>query len=355
MFKHTKRRTIGKILLIVVLLLLISGAGGVFALRQWYVTALKPLSSSEETVLITVNQGSTPKTIGQLLVEKGIIRNARAFETYVRGSGDADKLKAGTFELRSNMSTQEVVSVLIEGKEISTLFTIPPGLRLDQIKTRFISAGYTSTEVDAAFSVDKYRDIPLLSSLPATTTSLEGYIYPETFQITQKDTPETIVRRSITELDAIVTKEIREGIAAQGVSVHDAITLASIIEKEVAGLADRKQVAQVFYLRLSEGISLGADATYLYDAAVNGGLPFPENTSAYNTRKVQGLPPGPISNFSKSAIEAVAFPADTDYLFYVTGDDGTNYFTRTEAEHVRATKAYCTVTCAPGYIPPDLR
>jgi UPF0755 protein len=353
MFKHTKKRLGLKVVAVMLGVVFLFGAGGVFALRQWYVNALKPASASSEVVQVTIESGASPKSIGTLLKQKGLIRNERAFETYVRGSGDADKLKAGTFEISASMSTQEIVSVLIEGQEVSTLFTVGPGQRIDQLKKKFVGAGFSAQSVEEAFVPEQYDDIGVMKHRAGG--SLEGFIFPETFQIELDSTPKDIVRRSILELDALVTEELEAKFAAQGISTRDAIILASIIEKEVPGVNDRKQVAQVFYTRLAEGIPLGADATYLYDAAVNGGLPFPENTSDYNTRKVGGLPPGPISNFSSTALLAVAEPANTDYLFYVTGDDGTNHFSRTSKEHEEATRNFCTVTCAAGYIPPDLR
>jgi UPF0755 protein len=258
-------------------------------------------------------------------------------------------LKAGSFELSPSMSTQEIVNVLVEGKEISSLFTIGPGLRVDQIRKRLIDAGFAEAEVDAALEPTQYADIAVARTIKPGAT-LEGYIYPESFRIDRATTPTQVVRRAITELDKIVTPDLAAKLEQKGLTIYDAITLASIIEKEVSSPEDRKKVAQVFLSRLESDMSLGADATYLYASAVYGGEPFPSNDSPYNTRKYGGLPPGPISNFSRTAIEAIAEPSGTNYLFYVTGDDGINYFTSTEAEHLAAVAKYCTITCAPGYI-----
>ena len=126
------------------------------------------------------------------------------------------------------------------------------------------------------------------------------------------------------------------------------------VEKEVPKAEDRKIVAQIFLKRLAEGTPLGSDATYYYASAVYGGEPFPDLDSPYNTRMYAGLPPGPINTVSKTALEAVAYPSDTDYLFFVTGDDGVNHYTKTSAEHEQATRLYCKVSCATGYVPDSL-
>jgi len=349
MFKHTKRRTYLKVAGVILLLIIIFGSGATLYIRNWYTTALSAVSASGDVVIVKIEPGSSPSDIAQLLVSKNLIRSAKAFETYVRGSGDAAKLKAGTFELSPIMSTQEVVSVLVGGIEASTLYTIGPGQRVDQIRKKLISSGFSEADVDASLNPANYSDISVMSTMEPGA-SLEGYIFPETFRIDPSSTPEQIIRRAIEELDKLMTPELLQKLQQKGISPFDAITMASIIEKEVPSPEDRKKVAQVFYLRLENGISLGADATYLYAAAVFGGEPFPTNDSIYNTRINVGLPPGPISNFSSTALQAVTEPADTSYLFYVTGDDGVNYFTFTQAEHESAVAKYCTITCAPGYI-----
>jgi UPF0755 protein len=349
MFKHTKRKNYLKIAGVFLLVAIILGSGASLYIRRWYTNALTAVSQSSEVMVVTIGQGSSPSDIALLLQQKGLIRSTRAFETYVGGSGVADKLKAGTFELSANMSTQEIVSVLVQGIEASTLYTISPGRRLDQIRKKMIDSGFSEGEVDEALVPSVYADIPVMSFLKPGA-SLEGFIFPETFRINPSSTPKQIIRRAIEELDKKMSDEYVQRFEERGINPFDAIILASIIEKEVPNLEDRKKVAQVFFSRLEQGIPLGADATYLYASAVIGGEPFPSNDSIYNTRIYGGLPPGPISNFSSTALEAVAYPADTSYLFYVTGDDKVNYFTSTDAEHEAAVAKYCTITCAPGYI-----
>lgn len=320
--------------------------------RRWYDSSLSPLSSSTEVKKINIRSGSTPSEIAKLLENSEIIRSANAFEAYIRSENISDQLKAGVFELSPSWTVAEIAEVLVSGKEASELFTIGPGLRLDQIKARLIKAGFTEPEIDEALKTDVYAGNPALVGKPESA-SLEGYLYPESFRIDASTTVRQLFEQSLGELSDKLTPSLIKSFNKQGLTTFEAITLASIIEKEVAGVSDRKQVAQVMLRRLNDGISLGADATYLYAAAVFGGDPFPNNDSPYNTRMFTGLPPGPISNVSLSSLEAVAEPAEGDYLFYVTGDNGKNYFTRTNAEHMDAIAKHCSIACAPGYIAPE--
>lgn len=354
MFRHgevKKKRSkwIVFLIIFVIIGLVVLGTGMLLA-RKWYGDSLSQVSESTEVLKITIVNGSTPRQIATQLESAGLIRSAKAFETYVRGSDSADKLKAGVFELSPSWTTQQIVDVLVSGKEATELFTIGPGIRLDQIKNRFIKAGFKESEVDSALMANKYKDHPALVGKPEDAT-LEGYLYPESFRITSSTNPEQIIGQSLDQLAYNLTPELIKGLTKQGLTTYEALTLASIVEKEVPSEADRKVVAQIFLKRLKEGMPLGSDATYYYASAVFGGEPFPDLDSPYNTRIYAGLPPGPINNVSISSLEAVAFPADTDYLFFVTGDDGVNHFTSTSAEHADAVAKYCTISCAPGYIP----
>jgi UPF0755 protein len=155
-----------------------------------------------------------------------------------------------------------------------------------------------------------------------------------------------IVTQSLDEMAEALTPAVLDGFEKQGLSPYEGITLASIVIKESSNSKDVKRIAGVFYNRLNSGISLGSDVTYQYIADVTG---VPRNAnidSPYNTRKYKGLPPGPISNTNKLALEAVAFPEQTDYLFFVAGDDGTVYFSKTQAEHEALTAKYCIKLCS---------
>lgn len=317
--------------------------GGVWTLRTWYNRNLQPVSSSLQRAYFTVSPGDTRSEIAKNLENANLIRSAKAFENFVR-SNEINNLQAGTYILSPSMDVPEIVRKIAAGDVAKNLFTILPGKRLDQIKAAFASVGYNQDEIDRAFSPELYADMPLLASLPAGAT-LEGYLYPDSFQ-KQSDTPaETIVRQSLEEMQKYLTADVINGLGAQGLTTYQGIILASIVEKETSNPTDQPTVAQVFLLRSRQGMMLGSDVTAFYGAEVAGAPRSVFYDSPYNTRLHSGLPPGPISNFTASALKAVAHPANTDYLFFVAGDDSVLHFTHTAAEHDAAVAQYCHEAC----------
>ena len=306
-------------------------------IRNVYQTNLNPLNNSDSDIVVTVEPGSPPSKIADTLVAKNVIKSDWAFEWYVRNHNYRDELKAGTYVLKSSQSIPEIVDVIRSGKVATDLVTILPGKRIDQVKSALIKAGFTEAEVDSALNPANYAGHPALTDKPKDS-SLEGYLYPESFQKTAETTAKEIVGLSLDEMDRYLTPEVRQGFAKQGLSVHEGVTLASIVEQEVSKASDKPTVAQVFLKRYKDGMMLGADPTALYGSIVAGKEPSLLYDSPYNTRMHAGLPPGPIGNVSESSLKAVAFPAETDWLFFVAGDDGVNYFSKTLEEHEALTK-----------------
>jgi UPF0755 protein len=303
------------------------------------------VGANQQTSSIVIPPGYTLKQTAELLKSRRIIRNALVFEQYVRSVNASEQIKAGTYELSPSYSVQEIVSILTEGKVKTNLVTILPGQTLIDIKKSFLNAGFDAADVENAFKPELYADHPALVDKP-TAASLEGYLYPESFQKTASTKASTIVTSALDEMQKRLTPDVRAALARQGLSVYDAIKLGSIVEKEVSQNGDRAQVAQVFLKRLRENRKLESDATARYGAQLAGK---PSNvffSSAYNTYENTGLPPGPISNVSESALQAVAYPAKTDWLYFVSGDDGKTYFSHTLAEHEALTAQYCKKLCS---------
>lgn len=321
-----------------------------FGVEQWYQTALEPKNTSTAEVIFPVTPGMSTVDVATELEEVQLIRNATAFVWYLGRQGDV-AIQAGTYRLNAGLSTPEIADMLINGEIDTSLLTIPSGLRLDElVEKTFINAGYDPGEVEAALS-HRY-DSAILANKPSQA-SLEGYVFPETFQIAADSTPQQIIQRALDEFSRQLTPAIRQGISQQGLTLHEAVILASIIQKEASGVEDQRKVAQVFLKRLDEDMVLGADATFRYAAAVTGQEVAVDLESEYNTRIHGGLPPGPIANFELSALEAVANPADTDFLYFVHGDDCfdsnltgcTTYFAKTLAEHEANAAKYCRRNC----------
>ena len=176
-------------------------------------------------------------------------------------------------------------------------------------------------------------------------TNLEGYLYPDSFQRTKLTEAKSIVEQSLDQMQNKLTKGVIAGFERQGVSVYEGIVIASIVEKEVVVQAERAQAAQVFLARLRIGMPLGSDVTAHYGSVLAGKGKDVTYDTPYNTRIHTGLPPTPISNVSQSSLDAVANPANTDWLFFVTGDDGVTHFSKTVAEHEALAAKYCHKLC----------
>lgn len=338
-----------KRLLVIVAAVILLLVGGGISLRGWYVHNLSPVSSTASVQYFTVASGASLHQVAVKLKSAGLIRNSRAFETYVRSHELHDKLQAGTFSLSPSTGVEQIVKKIVDGDVAKNLLTILPQKRLDEIKQAFVSAGYTSEQVKVAFDPASYRTHPALASLPPGA-SLEGYLYPDSFQ-KQANTPATdIVRESLEEMQKYLTQDVINGFSAQSLNIYQGITLASIVAQETDDPAYQPIVAQVFFLRLKQGMKLQSDPTPNYAADTSGQPRNLNIDSPYNTYLHAGLPPGPISNMTKDALNAVAHPATTDYLYFVAGDHAPGqdikiYFSHTQAEHDDAVKKYCTKGC----------
>ena len=333
-----KKRQWHKVLLVIVLFLVLLGAGGAITVRRIYHDNLKPVNGSEKSELVTIPIGSTPAEIGEILEKAGVIRKSWAFEWYVRTQGVRDKLQAGTYSLKPSQNIQEIVDVLSGGRIATDLITIYPAKRIDEVRDDLINQGFDAVSVDDALNPAHYANHPALVDKPAGA-NLEGYLFPESFQKTAATEARDIILASLDQMQLNLTPEVRAGVVRQGLTVHQGIILASIIELEVGNkdpehdLEDKKKVAQVFLKRLKENIALESDATAGYGAVLAGEDPDKPYSSPYNTYENPGLTPGPISNVGKNSLLAVANPASTDYLFFVAGNDCVTRFSHTLQEH----------------------
>ena len=308
---------------------------GLVAWRK-YESAIRPLDNDQTAYTIIIPSGSSSRDIGNKLKTAGLIRQPWAFVWYVYLHGLGTKLQAGTYSIKSSQSIPQIAGNIANGRIIKNLVVILPAQRLDQIKDVFKNAKFDPAAVDKAFDADQYRDIPVLADLPKGA-SLEGYLYPDTYQKDTDTDPSTIIRESLQEMDTHVTADVKAAWSAEGLNSYEAISLASIVENEVSRPSDRQQVAQVFLARLKQGMRLQSDITANYAASIGD--------DAYNLYNHDGLPPGPISNVSDVSLQAVAHPAATSWLYFVTGDNGITYFSSTSQEHEKLVQQYCHKLC----------
>ena len=333
------------------LILLVTGAlasltvVAVMSLYFWYTNALKPASPTKtDAVRIEIIEGSSPAQIGELLEEKKIIRSSIAFDIYTRIHDVRSRLQAGTYELSSSDSTPVIVDHLTAGNIDHLTVTFLPGATLAENRTVLVKAGFSEAEVDAALG--KTYSSPLFSNKPESS-DLEGYIYGETYTFPSNVSVEDILSTTFAEFyKALTEKNLIDEFQRRDLNLYQAITLASIIQREVPTTDDQKQVAQVFYTRLGMDMELGSDPTYQYAAKKLGVNPTPDLDSPYNTRRFKGLPPGPIATPGLSALEAVAAPAGGDYVYFLSGDDDVTYFARTFEEHEKNIVERCQVKCS---------
>ena len=229
-------------------------------------------------------------------------------------------------------------------------FRIDPGETIFGVKNSLIQAGYTATEVDEALAAD--YDFAFLRERPQGA-SLEGYLYGETHEFYKGTPVEKIIETFLAGMEEVISENNLEArYAAQGLSLYEGITLASIVQKE-APISEMPTVAQVFLTRLDYGILLGSDVTvsYALDTVDPDRQIYVDNQAAlsvnscYNTRLYAGLPCGPISNPGLSALLAVAEPSNTSYLYFLTGDDGMMYYSYTETEHIQNIYSHCQDLC----------
>jgi len=207
-----------------------------------------------------------------------------------------------------------------------------------------IDAGYSENEVDAALRAS-YTS-PLFDGKPASA-DLEGYIYGETYAFNTDTSVEVVLEKTFEQYYSVISENnLAKKYSDKELTLYQGITLASIIQREASPSgSDMPQIAEVFYNRLAAGMPLGSDVTYQYIADKTGVPRDPNLDSPYNTRRYTGLPPGPIATPGEKALLAVANPTSGDYLYFLSGDDNTTYFARTNAEHEANIKNHCQTKC----------
>ncbi|MEP6710686.1 MAG: endolytic transglycosylase MltG, partial [Candidatus Saccharibacteria bacterium] len=245
-----KKRSYKKKLVVIFTILLALITVSLIGLFCWYQQELRPVSTDPKAarVSVVIETGATPSQISETLFQKKLIRSTTAFDIYTRLSKTQNRLQAGSYRLSPGESTQAIVDHLVSGKTDAFNMTFLPGATLAENRNVFLKAGFKDSEIDAAFK--KTYDSPLFQDKPATA-DLEGYIFGDTYSVSDGNTVEEVLQRTFDEFYTNVQKyDLVTGFKAHGLNLYQGITLASIIQREVSREADEKQVAQVFYKRL---------------------------------------------------------------------------------------------------------
>jgi UPF0755 protein len=339
-----------KLLKIIALLLLILVIGTVGGSALWFYNFVSTAKVHDKTAqYIQIARGSTPGDITNKLAAEGIISNSIAMQIYLRVMGENANLKAGEYKFNSPITPAQVVEELKKGEERTSKLTIPEGWSRFDIAKAIFEKYPQEPATDEKAILALMDDVSLIKEFDPTAKNLEGYLFPSTYNFPQGTSPKQMIKGMVDQFKKVWKPEWNAQAQALGRTPKEIVTIASLIETEAKREEERPLVASVVYNRVKKGIPLGIDATNIYIAKMNGkwdGIIHKsdlEIDSPYNSRKVVGLPPGPISSPSESALKAALNPAQTDYIYYVLDPaktDGTQNFYASAADFERAKIIY---------------
>jgi UPF0755 protein len=304
-----------------------------------YIYAGKPVNAEPVKQVVTVEPGQKFKSLSQILHQKGVIRYPAKFRLFSRIKGYDKHIKAGEYVFSSAMTPKSILKILVTGRVRLHRLTIPEGHNLKQIAQAVSQSGLGTREdfLNAATNAD------LVRSKGIDAQSFEGYLFPDTYYFTKDATPEKIISSMEKRFWSVFKPEWKNRAQTLGFTVHQVVTLASIIEKETGVAVERPIISSVFHNRLKRGMRLESDPTVIYGIKdFNGNITRRDlaETTRYNTYRIKGLPPGPIANAGTKAIKAALYPADTRFLYFVSKNDTTHQFSTNLKDHNRAVQKY---------------
>jgi UPF0755 protein len=323
---------------IVVLVLLVAGVGAYTTYRRAYA----PFRGYEGEQLVDIPAGSGTSTIGRRLVGAGVVRDELTFRVALRLSGNARRLQAGEYRFDRPLSAVDVIGKIARGEVDLRPITFPEGLTISEMSRIFEASGLGS----AASFIEASKDVSPVSDLDPAARDLEGYLFPDTYALPRSADAQRVVKVMVERFREVMTADLVGAASERGWTVRELVTLASLVEKETARPEERPLVAAVYTNRLEVGMGLQCDPTVIYAlqsaGRYDGNLRRDDLAfdSPYNTYRYPGLPPGPIAAPGKGALEAAARPADADFLYFVSRNDGSHEFARTLDEHNRNVRKF---------------
>jgi UPF0755 protein len=306
-----------------------------------YSSVREPHAHNKAGSIIKIEKGTSPKQAVARLADEGIISGFWPTYIYARLFGDTTKLQAGEYQFDSPITPLQVLTKLESGQEQNVKLTIPEGFTRFDIAKRIVEKFPQEPPLDEASILSLMDDTNLIRDIAPSAGNLEGYMYPDTYSFPRDAKPADIIKAMVEQFRKVWKPDWTETARQLGRSPQEIVTIASLIETESGIEAERPAVASVIYNRLNRHMALGVDQTVVYVAKMQGRWDGTINqsdldvNSPYNTRKFAGLPPGPISSVSESALNAALHPAQTDYLYYVRNvdiNDGSHWFYSSAAE-----------------------
>ena len=330
------------ILAIVGVLIIGGGLGALYLVPNTF-------AQDDGTQVLVIEKGQTGSEIADMLFERGLIRSTQGFKLWLYLSGTNDKLQTGHYQIPNKVTVRELISLLQEGHVESIRVTIPEGYTVGDIAI-VLEKNQIMKAKDFLAEAKTFVPYPYMKGTRPATYPVEGFLFPSTYEIPVGATPRDVIQMMADEMNRYLTPAVKKQIQAQHMSIHDFVTLASIVERESLFDADRPTIAGVFKKRLAHGIPLQSDATISYVlgyAKENVTIGDTQLQSPYNTYVSKGLPPGPIANPGKKSLDAVLYSENTDYLYFVADKEGHNHFSKTYEEHLAAVnKIYGADTAA---------
>lgn len=305
----------------------------------WYLFCLfVPPGQGSVVSDISFPPGSGIRNLSNKLKSSGVIRSSWHFALMTRLRGESHRLKAGDYSFSDDMTPDKILRKIVSGEVNYRKFTLPEGYSIYQAAELLEQKGYFNKK---AF-IDKCLDKDLLARLGIKEASVEGYLYPATYNLSRGGNEEQLLEQMINRFN-IAYSGIRGGEGAGKFSRHEILTLASMIEKEAISEDEKPLISSVFHNRLRLGMPLQSDPTAVYGFRAFSGKVMKSDIkrpSPYNTYLNKGLPPGPIGNPGMESVQAAIDPTKSDYLYFVARQDGTHQFSRNLVEHNRAVRYY---------------
>lgn len=294
--------------------------------------------------IFLIEQGQSSKEIALNLEKKKLIRWGPLFRLYALLAGVSKKLQAGSYQLSPSMNIPKMAEKFVSGDVIKIFLTIPEGFNLEQIQER-LSQNFNIAKADliGLMKVENYKkDFQFLEDAPDSAT-LEGYLFPDTYQFSYGMRPEEIIKKILENFDKKLTPDLKAEIKQQKKTIFKIMTMASMTEKEVKTKEDKELGSGILWKRLNRGMALQVDATISYitgKQTIKTSKTDTQIDSRYNTYKYRGLPQGPISNPGLESIEAAIYPKNSDFWYYLSTPDGITIFSKTLEEHNIAKEKY---------------
>lgn len=328
-------------LIIAVAILLL--ASMTFLASQYYFSQSAPVDSSDKTLIdVRIADNSNARQVASALKKNNLIHSEGVFLGYCRRTGLDNQLKSGHYQFSRSQSLEEIARAIAAGKVVNLAFTIPEGYTIEQIGELLVKRQICTRE-QWQKALQKDYNFDFLKAVPTKNNRLEGFLFPETYLISEDMTAEQIITMMLNEFNLVWKKEFALKAKEKNLDINETIILAAMIEKEAKLDSERQTISGVMQNRLREKMPLQICATVIYSLGGHKDTVTYQDLqvdSPYNTYKYLGLPPGPIASPGRASIEAAINPEKHGYYYYLSKGDGSHYFSRTYNEHLQAKRIY---------------